>query len=309
MKEEPTRLLDLVKESSDRARAVLLFTQVACIVIFMAAWHELNSSWTFSRLRVVQAAAWYVDCVEAQHPDVPGAAPTAAFTHDHCHILGETQPFTDVELGHAQRFIQSWHMTPVEIRRRLDLLEDALVNHTMNVTAPLLGFTFDVNDLGLIGGLSLLFLLVWLYFSLRREDSNLGLLFAEQETVNKAEIYKLASMTQVFTIPPDDVSSSGRSLSAALHKMSRMALNWTLRLLFLTPVAVQSFVLWLDRDTWSKGSIINPIFVRNEFICGCLLLALLVLLTALCWRRGVIMDRRWERANPRRAATQQLAGR
>jgi len=58
------KALELAKESSDRARAVLLIMQVTCIVVFMAAWREARFGWTSTRLRTAQAAVWYLNCKE-----------------------------------------------------------------------------------------------------------------------------------------------------------------------------------------------------------------------------------------------------
>jgi hypothetical protein len=289
------RSLELAKESSDRARSVLLFMQVACIIVFMAAWHEAPFSWTYSRLRLVQAAAWYYNCAEKRHPEE--GAPSPESIHENCHFIPGAQPFSDAEIREGEEFVRNWKFTPAQTTRQLQELQDSLVRNTMNVTVPLLGFTFDLNDLGLIGGLSLFFLLAWLYFSLRREEGNVRILFDSQTGSDAAEIYRLACMTQVLTIPPEQHDRKVTEPHVVPRKVSRLILRGTLRLLFVTPVGVQGFVLWLDRSTWTKGTLINEDFVRQEFLCGCVLLGLLAILTLLCWRRASATNKRWEIAH------------
>ena len=61
----------LTKEASDRGRRVLLVLQITCIVVFMAAWHEMPKSvWTYARLRTAQASVWFLDCSAEQHPEL-----------------------------------------------------------------------------------------------------------------------------------------------------------------------------------------------------------------------------------------------
>lgn len=322
------RALELAKESSDRARSVLLFTQVACIIVFMAAWHELPNSWTFSRLRAAQAAAWYFDCGTKVHPEaslVPSlprtalpanailkaAAPDsnaagAIPPHGSCHYLQKDEPysdtsdpFTDDEIRQGKQFVGNWRMTPDQLKRHLQNLQDSFVNRTMNVSAPLLGFSFDLNDLGLIGGLSFLFLMMWLYFSMRREEDNVRLLFEDIDGALKAEVYKLACMTQVLTIPPEQREHKAKWWIGALRKASKGILKGTLLLLYATPFVVQSFVLWLDRDTWTNGSALNGGFVIDEFVSGCALGGLICVFTILCLYRSHQVDERWRKAHPK----------
>lgn len=278
--------LELMKDSSDRARTVLLFMQVACIVVFMASWHETGFSWTLSRLRTAQAAAYYFDCVETHLPTEKSLG--LAQSHDVCHYVADASgkrnpPFSETDLQRAQEYIRDWRLTPAQARRDVQNLQDSVVNRAMNITAPLLGFSFDINDLGLIGGLSLLFLLLWLYFSLRREEENIRLLFANPKAPGFADVYQLASMTQVFTIPPD------------LHtkRASRVALNGILQLLYLTPLAAQGFVLFLDFRTRYRGLPVGDHLVINELLAGSVIWLLMFICTWLCWQRVAAIDRHW----------------
>jgi hypothetical protein len=50
------REIEATTDASNRARWVLTVTQIACIVIFMASWHEMPWGWTFGRTRTPKAA-------------------------------------------------------------------------------------------------------------------------------------------------------------------------------------------------------------------------------------------------------------
>jgi hypothetical protein len=281
MEPETLRALELAKESSDRSRSVLLFTQVACIIIFVAASHETSFGWTFTRLHMVQAAVWYIDCVD-QKPVLDQSK------HDNCYLVDGTEPFTPKQLAQGKQYLQYLKLTPEQAHRNLQNLQDSVVNRTMNVSAPLLGFTFDVNDLGLLGGLSLLFLVLWLYFSLRREEENVRTLF--QGTWNDPSmVYRLASMTQVLTIPPEQNDRFAR----------KFLLGAVLRLLYVTPLLVHGLVLWRDRASWAEGEAYGQVFVWSEFLIAVVLGVMILGCTVLCWRRKTSTDSRWEEAASR----------
>src|SRR5712664_3887537 len=85
--------LEKTKEASDRGRWVLLVMQVACIVVFMAAWHEVPESWTYARLRTARVAVWYLDCSSQGHPEIASEKQSTAelekSKHDNCHFTEE----------------------------------------------------------------------------------------------------------------------------------------------------------------------------------------------------------------------------
>ena len=283
------RALELAKESSDRARSVLLFLQVACIIIFMATWHETKFNWTVARLRTAQAAAFYLDCLDHAHPE--GSAPSDAdFSHDNCHLLSQPDGksvYAGIDFDDVVRYIRYWKLTPAQARREVQILQQSLVDRSMNVSVPLLGFSFDINDLSLLGGLSLLLLMVWFYFSLRREERNLRILFDGRTTTELKSIYRLASMTQVMTIPPDP---------AGRHVASRTVLNALVGLLYLLPCLLQAWVLCLDWSTLPIGNEVNHSLVPWEFRLGCILCLCIAGLTWACVSCTVQTDRHWRKA-------------
>jgi hypothetical protein len=78
------------------------------------------------------------------------------------------------------------------------------VENTFMIRVPFFGFTFDVNDLGILGGLALLILLTILRFCLSREINNLELSFLEASGKPLRKFYHLLAMRQVLTVPQTD---------------------------------------------------------------------------------------------------------
>ncbi len=291
------KALELAKESSDRARTILLIMQVTCIIAFMAAWREAPFGWTLTRLKIAQTAVaylGYVDCQKKQHPEAPGVGPDANSRSDACVAPEGGQALKPAEIELAKAYLAGSNLTLAQAEKHLDILYDMLVTHTMNVTVPFLGFTFDVNDLSVLGGMSFLLILVWFYFSLRREELNIAMLFQQHKGQALNEVYRLASMTQVLTVTP--------KAHAPENKFKVKALASVLRLLFFSPLAVQSFVLYIDRKTFGRVAPFNPHLVKGQFTAGVWFFMLMFFVTWWCLRRSRAVDKIWQDANSRRQA-------
>lgn len=311
--------IKLTKEASDRARRVLLLMQIACIVVFMAAWHELPESWTYARIRAAQAAVWFLDCSSDQHPEY--SQPEQPVTnversrHDECHSLADSvkanpfplgsfsnctrtpkAPFCQGEIDHARELIARRLVTPDEARQHLASLHNSFVDRTMKVTVPFLGITLDVNDLGLLGGITFSLLLTWLLFSLRRETENLRILFDQSPDEALASVYQLLWMTQVLTIPAEHKQDRRRAFI-----FLRFILEHLEFLLFITPCIVQGFVVWNDKGTLPMGTVLNDQLAVREFHWEVILLSIMGILTLFCFRKAVHANQYWKSAYQRLA--------
>ena len=307
----------LTKEASDRGRRVLFVLQITCIVIFMAAWHEMPESWTYARLRTAQASVWFLDCSLEEHPE---GVPEKQFAtemdknrHDECHYLAaqavadpkglgssskcertSKAPFCPAEINHARDFLSTRLLTPAEARKHLENLHNSFVEKTMNVSVPFLGITLDINDLGLLGGITFSLLLTWLLFSLRREAENLQILFSKATDEVLPTVYQLLEMTQVLTIPVQRKGKSRHIVAASRFILERLEF-----LLFLTPCAVQFFVVWNDQTTLPLGVALNDRLALREFHWEEFLLVAMVILTAFCFRKALQANTHWNDAYKR----------
>jgi hypothetical protein len=308
MDELTLKAFEKTKEASDRGRWVLLTMQVACIIVFMGAWHEAPNSWTHARLRMARLAVWFLDCRVETHPEMKSNDFTAELQkekHGSCHFTEEdsssqlkppdckpTQhnPFCadEPELERVKAFLARRGLSPIQARKYLETLEASNVERTLNVTVPFLGITLDVNDLGLLAGITFLFLLTWLLYSLRREEENVGMLFARTKDEDLLPTYQLLCMTQVFTIP--------RKIVAKRNKFAEILWRYAGKVLFILPFTVQGFVLWVDAHTRTIGNILNPKGRTSEFRWEIGLSTAVIVLTVLCLRGSAAVGRQWKDA-------------
>jgi hypothetical protein len=177
------------------------------------------------------------------------------------------------------------------------------VENTITVSVPFLGITLDVNDLTLLAAITFLLLLSLLLFNMRREEENLSMLFDSLTDELLPSIYRVLSMTQVFTIPP--------ALNGKRRKLSRLSegiRRWLARLLFLTPLIVECFVLWDNYKTLPTGQAVSQKLANLEFGLGILCFATMFVLTAFCLRNSIAVSRLWTEAYDRIQAPRDVSG-
>ena len=319
MNELTLKEIDSAKQASDRGRQVLLVIQITCIVIFVAAWHEIPDGWTHARLRTAQASVWFLDCQTAAHPESESATPgktevtdpkkdqsISEKRHDECHYLvdqslvdpqpsacsrTEREPFCSDEIKRAKTYITLARLTPAEARKRLETLQSAFIEHTITVSVPFFGITLDVNDVGLLGGITFLLVLTWLLFSIRREAENVGLLFSTASDQDLGGIYRLLDMSQVLTVPP----------RKQLKRKPVFRYLWLCldRILFFPPLFLQGFVVWDDYRTLPRGRVLNPDLANTEFGWEVGLLIAISVITFLCLVKAKEVSEHWEQAHNR----------
>lgn len=134
------------------------------------------------------------------------------------------------------------------------------VDNTFFVKAPFFGIVFDINDVGLIGGISLICVLVMLRFSLSREIKNLN--FAFKEAVAHGQLpdfyYELA-MHQVLTIPEMRDEKRNRLLALAPQLVCLFP-----TFVYMLGISYDYItIFWMKLFDW-RG---NIILIVIEFLC------------------------------------------
>jgi hypothetical protein len=189
--------LEATSHAADRTRWVTLVMLVTSMAVFAGLLNSLGSQWMGERVRELTERPFGTYAVRNIGP-LP----------------------TDPDHGSP-----AWE----RYARRVDVFQDhltrAYVETGFVIRVPVVGFTLDVNDLGLIGGVAFIVILLMLRFSLTRELDNVRLSFERAEGLGRLhEFYTLLAMRQVFTVPPSPLVRRTRLLVWAPKAMCALPL-------------------------------------------------------------------------------------
>jgi len=246
--------------SSDRVRYVIIAITVASILIFTGHYNGMKESWFNSRLSLARLA---LDIKAWQN------------TPDRFVTPEEKAARSWAEQKKLQR--------EEDVRDQIRLLEEFRVDHFLILRMPIFGISFDVNDLGLLGSIALLTILLMLVFAMTRQAENLYLSLWKVKDIWRAEkcpdrsdsaanlVYHSLAMSQHFSNPP----------TLARWKIGR--LQSLTNILLLVPLLVQGWGLWLDWSTRDLGMILNARGTIVSLVIQTLALVIMAVLTVCCY--------------------------
>lgn len=161
--------VDASHDAAKRTRTVTILLVVACVLISIGWYNSLK--WSWARDRVRQAYDLKDESIYK--------------------ILSPDNPPTNDDLQAKSYRAQLQYATVNEY-----------VENVRFIRVPFFGTAFDVNDLGTIGGLALITVLVLLRYSLSREIKNLNVSFEESVLHGRlCAFYHALAMRQLFTVP------------------------------------------------------------------------------------------------------------
>src|SRR5689334_4830640 len=135
--------LNAAGDAAQRTRTVTFVLVVASVLALACLLNSLQSTWMRQRIaKVAQADSSYSRRLLG---------------------IGSTDPLTPDHLLHHEALYKA--------------IIESYVGTALTVRVPLLGITFDINDLALLGGFSFLVLLIWFRFAMLREMDNLRIAF------------------------------------------------------------------------------------------------------------------------------------
>jgi hypothetical protein len=254
--EETLNIKDYLEATSDaakRTRVVMISIVVASVIAIAGFLNSFEYSWTLQRTRAT-AGSVNSGYFNKKFPNVDGA----------------------VKEEHYKNFLS-------------DLTKSYVDSYTVRV--PFFGITFDVNDLGIIGGSSFAILLILLQFSLIRELDNLELSFAvAQESPNDLKaFYDLLAMRQVFLVPPTDARNRKNEIGSKLKKLPKY--------LHILPTLILLAVLIYDLSTFTYGEAISTTHTIVSYVITGMLLVFLVFSNIACHKVWVEMEDVWSEWN------------
>lgn len=256
--------------ASDRVRYVLIAITVASILIFTGHHNAHQESWFNSRLDLARSAL--SKRIWEQQP----------------HQLKTPKEKAAWKWADARQL-----RTEDDVRKHIEFLEESRIDQFVVLQMPVFGVKFDVNDLGLLGGISFSILLLMLTFAMARQSENLYLSLWKVREIWRLEnfsdnpssaanlVYHSLAMSQHFSNPP----------TLARWKVGRLR-NLT-NILLVFPLAVQGWGLWRDWSTQELGLIVNRQGTIVSLGFQIVTLALTIFLTAACYLFVRANDLRW----------------
>jgi len=176
-----------VENSSKVVRMILVFLLFACVILFIGFWNSLDFSWLNSRIKMHEyQLEWYKYISKDTIP--PNLSKNNAALFYKC-----------------KDYYHKKHYTKDVLEAELEYLNDAKLNNAIFIKVPVFNVTFDVNDLGLIGGISITIIYFLLLYSLinryNQIDNAFHLIKGIKSKEEQKSAYFLISMDQVLTLP------------------------------------------------------------------------------------------------------------
>lgn len=301
--------LNYAEESSKRSRWIVFIMQLAVILVIASIWQQDEHNWVQKRLDAAQnlvrvltcnpSAIYGQEAVQASQKALPTNAVfpqriDAEYADSKYYCSGITKE----QEKSAQEYHKGWNFSLVEAKKNVADLQQIMVNRVLGVSVPVLGASFDINDLSVISGFTFAILLSWFHFSLLRQQKNVRHVFdiarradwSGRETGNYlSATYYLLAMTQVLTIPP----STPKDLESPtfLTRISRLP-----SLIMWTAVIAQIIVVLDDFATMGRGDALSQRVSHVETSLALILLLYLIFRTYLCFRLMAETQAEWVQA-------------
>ena len=255
--------VEAAAKSSDRGRFVLIVMVIASVLAFSALWNSRQGAWNNLRVIRVREAIAYLTAKAANSPDTLRFEAGKGLVTDRQLLPSDT----------------------AVLRAEAEALARARVEQVLTIHVPFLGIVFDVNDLGLLSGFAFTVILMWLTFSLNREQGNLKVAFDNsRESGQLRQCYDLLLMRQVLTVPQH------------LEGPGRLAWGLMPRILFVLPFGVQAAIAIHDVATWTTGAAVSSGGALAVMVLGmtfCVLVLVFTITSLYCSSR---IDQTWKKA-------------
>jgi hypothetical protein len=276
--------VEAVGESSKRSRSIAIVITVASILCFIAFWNSTQWSWGRNRVSQYEDALkyWPLDKTTDELMELKG---NTYEDYEGAKSFMKRQGYDPDDMGRqglSKKEIQviSDNVRAI-VRAKYSALQDQRIDNVINVRIPFFGIFFDVNDLGLFGGITFLAMLLMFRYSLLREYENIKIFAGQAGTeTDLYPYYALMATQQVLTVPP------GRPGEGVFwRKLPRLVL-WA-------PVLILLVILVNDGATFSIGSEVSVSHTISSFAMTGLLLAFNTILAFNCTRYWRYLDVEW----------------
>lgn len=188
---ELSHYIDIFRSSAERVRRLVFIIAVFSVIALTALWNTTPMSWMSMRSKGLESI---LDKCQNQDSAIADSCVSEATK-----IKGETK---------------SINKTFAELQEKFINYKEKTLEKEYFPAIPVLGLTFDINDLGVFCGVAYLLLLLLLAFSLMREHENLFLALGKVRSLHDLSktrkdgescanyLYHALAMSQVLNSPP-----------------------------------------------------------------------------------------------------------
>jgi hypothetical protein len=276
-------------DAARRTRRVLVLVVTAIILSSAGLWNSRQDNWPSARLGRLRAMYLMWDST---------APPNNS---------------NEQEIREALQFARQYgSLTSREdLLSRIHTLEAARIDQ-LKVRIPFFGVEFDINDLGVLTGMTFVALLGWLRFALSQESINLELTFEKARSLDTAkerdllrDCYQRLHMGGVLAMPmllpmdgnPEDQNSP--FWHRALNKICGVAaVN-----LFVVGLMIQMLVWVSDLSMFKIGWALNRSGYTDALVVETILLILSIFMALGCTLFIRKLSRTWKMAADELSAT------
>jgi hypothetical protein len=271
--------IDSTAEASAKTRVGIYTLIVASVLLLGGALNSFQSNWMKQRLRALSDPA--SEYSKAKIKDISGITWTNLTSTNATNINTQNSLYLAVH------------------QKLSDNLFRQYVANTYTVNVPFFGVSFDINDLGILGGIAIVVLMAILYFSLNREYTNLLHTFrvAEQKGLLK-HVYTILAMKQVLARPrlpmlEERVNTEEYLAEGSVNR--RSGLRAVPRVVIAIPVVILMLVFIQDLSTNVIGSSLSKPYTMAVTLFTLTSLIISSYLCFQCWTIWQQLDHTWKK--------------
>jgi hypothetical protein len=276
--------VDALTAAAGRCRRILVVLAVASVLFFVAYWNSRDDSWPTLRLRMAQACLYegsYRD--ETKVPENEDARNRFLEQKTFMAATG----LLGVGIGNDER--------RVLLERDIQEYRRLKKENIILVRVPFFQVVFDVNDLGVLSGITFTLLLLGYWFSVTRERDTLKHAFTAGANLFKAcridgeeHTYHVLSTSQVLNVPDLDPDDRRRP------EWSGFVKKYVAKLLVVPPLLIQLAIIWNDQSTIKYGSTLSEHKTSITLTIEGILFFLILVLTIVCTIVSLDITRIWD---------------
>jgi hypothetical protein len=290
---EIERHIEALGESASKVRFVMLAIIIAATASVATWWSARPDSWEKSRLSTFaenyslanRCGLWTEEPLDQdtwQQPENPSISQDYKYLFCPSNVIkwaklyGITDKKAAEEFGNKER--------------------EAFINNVLYIKVPILGPTFDINDLGLIAGVAFFLLMLVMVFYTHRGHENLALCMWKVRHIADSQecfdqpgsranlLYHAIAMRQVFTVPPTLARWKDIFILRRAHY-----------LLLALPIVVQARILRTDWMTKEVGAFFSQPQTAHSLLAQIILMALVAVLSGICFAHFLADDLLWDK--------------